>query len=837
MFFSSQQPQQTHKLYEVKCDSDLEKLWKDPPASILERIQACINRNAQYLDDAGRISRLSVQTFQLWFVAKAVNQPKATVLITDNHQGHRKKLQRLIRESKILEQYEITITMAKNDDVIWLLGGPSEKVSGPKASGAAYSPKDFIAPLKFDSGPYSGTRVRSKDFLNRKATISGTILLEDTETGQKSVGLLTVAHPFIASEDLDSVTDQTNFTATLSTISNLGLSYTNQGKLAEAVTMFQQELEGFKTVFGPDHASTVMEEDGESPQVALKNSSIMPLCTIEDEDLDEDLDDEHEDGWEYNQETDVIEQRTRYLSRSSEFYSEPNSIFNSANLSRPTDEHCHFSLVELYPFAGPFPSPFQISFMKAYKSMDLAIVDTAMTGSSAIVTNSVRVSDFNDISGLQSIQNDSIELCTVEVGDSGSWVITRIGLSFRVVGTVVAQCRYLNLVHVLPILDIFAEIETLRGCKVSLPTIEDVQTLRPPRLQDGPLQAYLNRNESNASDVPVLPSKYSTKAGFSVVSKERPVSQSHTDVVTESRPNELHWSSSTPVTTDLKTHNYLSLQPADCLRHMRRRSHRSSSVQDVGSAAAELTTEDARRSLALRDAIRRNDYDEITTLLDQVVDLDIQWSGYNPLQLAITQSSLLLVQLFLERGVDVNLAMKGGPTPLQIAAGQKSEDTIELLTSKGADIDSTPEFKQTPLQIAFHAWRSQNITKLLLDGGADMKTGMDENVTPRQLAALTGQLEVMELLLSRGADANTGSNDSQNLLLMTIHMGWPEGVQLLLSWGASVNGRPGALSKPLELAINLNFWIITKLLLKRGALFISTVTTENFLTTRCSHQR
>jgi hypothetical protein len=46
-------------------------------------------------------------------------------------------------------------------------------------------------------------------------------------------------------------------TSTLDTVNNLGLLYTDQGKLGEAEEMYKRALKGKEKALGPDHTSTL----------------------------------------------------------------------------------------------------------------------------------------------------------------------------------------------------------------------------------------------------------------------------------------------------------------------------------------------------------------------------------------------------------------------------------------------------------------------------------------------------------------------------------------------------------------------------------------------------
>ncbi|OCK75167.1 hypothetical protein K432DRAFT_309137 [Lepidopterella palustris CBS 459.81] len=43
----------------------------------------------------------------------------------------------------------------------------------------------------------------------------------------------------------------------LSTVSNLGLLYADQGKLGEAEKMYKRTLQGYEEALGPNHTSTL----------------------------------------------------------------------------------------------------------------------------------------------------------------------------------------------------------------------------------------------------------------------------------------------------------------------------------------------------------------------------------------------------------------------------------------------------------------------------------------------------------------------------------------------------------------------------------------------------
>lgn len=79
------------------------------------------------------------------------------------------------------------------------------------------------------------------------------------------------------------------------------------------------------------------------------------------------------------------------------------------------------------------------------------------------------------------------------------------------------------------------------------------------------------------------------------------------------------------------------------------------------------------------------------------------------------------------------------------------------------------------------------ITKLLLDKGADINSTDFYSYTPLNLASYYGFTDVVQFLLSRGADPNIVNNNGESPLLSAAQKGYTEIAQILIENGANVN--------------------------------------------------
>jgi ankyrin repeat protein len=168
--------------------------------------------------------------------------------------------------------------------------------------------------------------------------------------------------------------------------------------------------------------------------------------------------------------------------------------------------------------------------------------------------------------------------------------------------------------------------------------------------------------------------------------------------------------------------------------------------------------------------------------------LDAGASAYfaeSQLNLAASTGCVALVELFLERGADVNArdAWEGRYfTPLHVAAEEGHEAVARRLLDAGADTRSRSQHDDTPLHRA--AWRGRVATvRLLLDRGAEVNARSHLNDTALHLAAGQGHVAVVQVLLEAGASVNVAPGHTSALHL-AVTGGHVEVVRLLVAAGA-----------------------------------------------------
>ena len=117
-----------------------------------------------------------------------------------------------------------------------------------------------------------------------------------------------------------------------------------------------------------------------------------------------------------------------------------------------------------------------------------------------------------------------------------------------------------------------------------------------------------------------------------------------------------------------------------------------------------------------------------------------------------------IVQLLLERGVDVNTPDRHQNTLLHSASSLGRLEIAQVLLDNGAKPGLGNDRAQTPLHLASLGsyWFQDNglgVAKLLLERGADMHARDEDNATPLHLACYRGRLDIARVLLEYDAKA------------------------------------------------------------------------------------
>jgi cytohesin len=121
---------------------------------------------------------------------------------------------------------------------------------------------------------------------------------------------------------------------------------------------------------------------------------------------------------------------------------------------------------------------------------------------------------------------------------------------------------------------------------------------------------------------------------------------------------------------------------------------------------------------------------------------------------AVTEKDPAKVEAALAAGADVNAANEHRLTPLIIAAGDDNLELTRYLIQKGADIDYTGMREGSALMLA--AYMGQlDLVELFLASGGNVNLAMPEGgETALHMAAVTARTPAADALLKAGADPN-----------------------------------------------------------------------------------
>ena len=201
---------------------------------------------------------------------------------------------------------------------------------------------------------------------------------------------------------------------------------------------------------------------------------------------------------------------------------------------------------------------------------------------------------------------------------------------------------------------------------------------------------------------------------------------------------------------------------------------------------------------------------------------------YTPLSLAILHRQRGVVQLLLEKGVDVEVVIKTGRTPL-IDAVVKGEDAIvQMLLEKGANLEASDASGMTPLIWAASEGNAA-VVKMLLEKGADLEPQDEEEDRSALLWAVerandsagsewVGHKEVVKMLLKEGVSRDSKNKKYDNVQLsVAARFGDEATIRVLADKGADlefVDDIHGL--KPLSWAIWGSFKAVVELLVDKG---------------------
>ena len=184
---------------------------------------------------------------------------------------------------------------------------------------------------------------------------------------------------------------------------------------------------------------------------------------------------------------------------------------------------------------------------------------------------------------------------------------------------------------------------------------------------------------------------------------------------------------------------------------------------------------------------------------------------------AISDGDLEKVKTLLNENAGIlNTKDIQGMTPLNKALAEgKKEIALELI-NRGADVTIGDNENTRPVHYAAMAG-SIDLFELIRSKGAKLDERDDNGVTPLFYSIQGRQPEMSKYLIEKGADLKAVTNEQWPLLLYTSIFGQTETAKLLISKKADVNAKNKTGIVPLHSAVSFGRTEIVKLLVENGA--------------------
>lgn len=214
---------------------------------------------------------------------------------------------------------------------------------------------------------------------------------------------------------------------------------------------------------------------------------------------------------------------------------------------------------------------------------------------------------------------------------------------------------------------------------------------------------------------------------------------------------------------------------------------------------------------------RENSVEAVQTLLDAGADIEgVNIYDESALRYACARNMLPVINLLIDRGACINDEQKK-ENAIHTAINWYSLAAVELLLERGLDVNCRDADDVTPLQLA--AWYGAlDIATLLLEKGADLESRTLQGFTPLINAADGGNKDLLQLFLLRGAELNALTKRERSALDYAVKNGDYESCEMLIERGADLNGFNEAGFSPLHVACSLGRYDIVRLLVKHGAI-------------------
>jgi ankyrin repeat protein len=210
-------------------------------------------------------------------------------------------------------------------------------------------------------------------------------------------------------------------------------------------------------------------------------------------------------------------------------------------------------------------------------------------------------------------------------------------------------------------------------------------------------------------------------------------------------------------------------------------------------------------SYLFKSMIKNDNIELLKLLVENGLHLNTKFDDNTTLlHSAINSNSLQFVKYLIENGFDVSI-FDDYKVDSPIIEAVKSHhflhndmsDVIAYLIKVGLDVNSRNYYFETPLMHA--ANNDLNLTKLLIENGADISAKNTSGFTALIRAVQGKKIEIVKYLIEQGADVNAKDSRGKSVLIHSLNN--PDILELILKSGADINSVAAEGKTPLIAAI------------------------------------
>lgn len=196
----------------------------------------------------------------------------------------------------------------------------------------------------------------------------------------------------------------------------------------------------------------------------------------------------------------------------------------------------------------------------------------------------------------------------------------------------------------------------------------------------------------------------------------------------------------------------------------------------------------------LDDAIRSGDFDQIRDLVEAGANLSAVFEDdHTPLTLAACCNNEEAINLFIKHGVDINERAMAMPPAVYFATIEGADKALLALIKAGAELKDSAVIPE-PLFLATIKNKDTKVLEILLNAGLDVNAIGEENETALMRAIKTNNLVCITWLLDHGANQTLMHEGGFAAIHLAAMIGNIELIELLAKRGninlPSENGTP-----------------------------------------------